>query len=512
MRIYLSPQPTLAKNKAVLVSFFVPEQKTKNRPNPLTPLRARKPTHPYLKKLSLEDAAYVAKIMAHDFTTSQEKFREVHLPSNPDQLIILANLGKKNEWSEKKYILFVRKFIAFLKDKRIESAALFLNDFRATALPARTLTQLLAENLLMADFTFHKYKETPKEGWPEVKEIEVIIPAPVSPSIKIGLEEGLIIGEEVNNCRILANTPGGEMTPQKLAEASLEIGKRTGIKVTIFDEKKIKELGMGGVIGVAQGSDSPPRFIIMEYEGTKTGKPIVFAGKGVTFDTGGLNLKPSEAIYEMHLDMSGGAAVMHALAAIARMKLSVKIIGLIPAVENMPSGSSYHPGDILKTITGKTIEVLNTDAEGRVILADALGYAQKLNPKLIVDVATLTGAAMVALGQRATAIFTTNEKLESLARAIGNRSGDYVWPLPLWNEYAEDIKGTFGDVANTGKTRYGGAIAGAIFLKQFVGEYPWIHLDIAPTMTTIEGQFLAKGALGTGVRFLVELAKNANKL
>lgn len=517
MKVILSHKPSLTKNKAVLVSFFTPE---------------KKPAHPYLKKLSQTDAAYIAKIMAHDFTTAQEKFREVHLPSNPDQLIVLANLGKTNEWNEKKYILFARKLVTYLKDHRIKSSSVFLNDFKFNPLPIRRITQLFAENVILADFTFNKYKEPPKEGWPEINEIEIIVPVPVSPSIKTGLEEGLIIGEETNNCRILANTPGGEMTPQKLAQAALEVGKKTGIKVDVFDEKKIKELGMGGILGVSKGSDEKPRFIVMKYDSGKPAplgkkglpnkviQPIVFAGKGVTFDTGGLNLKPSEAIYEMHMDMSGGAAVIHAMAAIARMKLPVKIIGLIPAVENMPSGSSYHPGDILKTITGKTIEVLNTDAEGRIILADTLGYAQKLNPKLIVDAATLTGAATVALGQRAIALFsssgeqgrTTNEKLEKFARDIGMNSGDYVWPLPLWDEYYDDVKGTFGDIANTGKKGQGGAIAGAIFLKQFVGNYPWMHLDIAPTMTTIEGQFLAKGASGTGVRFLVELAKNANKI
>ena len=497
MKISLSPQPTLIKNKAVLVTFF----------------SDKKPAHSYLKNLVPMDKTYIAKIMTHDFTTSQEKFREVHLPSNPEHLIILANLGKKTEWTEKKYILFTRKLISFLKDKKIKSVSLFSKDLEISDLKESNLISLMSQNILMADFTFNDYKETPKEGWPEIVEIEIINKKTNSAVLKRALEEGLIIGEEVNNCRILANTPGGDMTPEKLANAALEIGKKTGVKVTVYDERKIKELGMGGVIGVSKGSDSPPRFIIMEYAGGKKGtRQLVFAGKGVTFDTGGLNIKPTESIYEMHLDMSGGAAVMHALAAISRLKLRLNITGLIPAVENMPSGSSYHPGDILKTITGKTIEVLNTDAEGRVILADALGFAQRLKPKLIVDVATLTGAAMVALGQRATALFSTNEKLEKFARDIGNKSGDYVWPLPLWDEYTEDIKGTFGDVANTGKTRYGGAISGAIFLKQFVGEYPWLHLDIAPTMTTIEGQFLTKGASGTGVRFLVELARNANKI
>src|SRR3989344_2547118 len=252
--------------------------------------------------------------------------------------------------------------------------------------------------------------------------------------------------------------------------AAEEAGKQTKVKVTILDEKQIKKLGMGGVIGVSRGSSEKPRFIIMEYKHPDYKQaPLVLVGKGVTFDTGGLNLKPDKAIHEMHMDMSGGAAVIHGVAAISRLNIPIHVVGLIPAVENMPSGSSYHPGDILRSITGRTIEVLNTDAEGRIILADALGYAKRYNPRLVVDIATLTGAAMVALGQRVSALFTKDEKLEELFRSLGESSGDYLWPMPLWDEYEEDIKGTFGDVANVGKTEaYGGSITAAMFLSQFV--------------------------------------------
>jgi len=226
----------------------------------------------------------------------------------------------------------------------------------------------------------------------------------------------------------------------------------------------------------------------------------------VTFDTGGINLKPSDSILGMNMDMSGGASVIHALTSAVRLKMKKNIVALIPAVENMASGSSYRPGDILRSMSGKTIEVLNTDAEGRIILADALIYAKKYHPSLVVDVATLTGAALVALGERASALFTQDEKLETLFRHLGEESGDYVWPLPLWDEYDEEIKGTFGDVANLGKTRYGGAITAAIFLKQFVDKsYPWVHLDIAPRMTTLPDEFLAKGSAGAPVRLLVKL-------
>jgi len=445
-------------------------------------------------------------------TFDERTARVFLLPSNPQNRLLLLCLGDPKRFQRRKSDVALRRIIASLKEANVSRGTLLLTDIVLRGEKTEDALRRAAINILLADFQFTKYKEAPKEGWPKISEITFI--APRDTKHEQALREGIIIGEETNHCRILANTPGGDMTPSKLAAAAIAEKKRAGAKLTVrvLDEKAMRKLSMGGVLGVGKGSADKPRFIILEFHGgPKTQKPLVFCGKGVTFDTGGLNLKPETAILEMHMDMSGGAAVIHALSAIARLGLKVNVVGLIPAVENMPSGSSYRPGDLLKTITGKTIEVLNTDAEGRVILADALGYAQRYQPKLIVDVATLTGAAMVALGQRMIALFTQDPKLEALGRTIGEQSGDDVWPLPLWDEYLEDIRGTFGDVANTGKNRYGGAITAAMFLRQFVGDYPWMHLDIAPTMTSIEGQCLAKGATGTGVRFLVELAREYSK-
>ena len=244
------------------------------------------------------------------------------------------------------------------------------------------------------------------------------------------------------------------------------------------------------------------------YGGKKNDAPFVFVGKGVTFDTGGLNLKPEDHMLDMWMDMCGGAAVISALGAIAKLKLPVNVIGLVPAVENMPGGAGYRPGDLLKSLSGKYIEVLNTDAEGRVILADALTYAEKYKPRLVVDVATLTGACMVALGAQAAGLFTPDDKIANELLTAGEISGDYLWRLPLWEEYEDEVKGTFGDVQNLGKSRYGGAITAAMFLYQFAKKYPWVHIDIAGTMKAVDGQGLAKGATGTGTRVLIELAKN----
>ena len=416
-------------------------------------------------------------------------------------------IGKRDEVTRRKLFLIARQVIAAAKTNRIKKIAVNFSDFDFPKLKMKDseLAELLAINFEMANFEFVKYKSVPKEGWNFVEEVYVV--GKVSKEIKDGFARGQIIGQEVNGCRVLANTPGGEMTPRILASEARKATKGAKVKVRILGATDIKKLKMGGIMGVAQGSDEAPRFIVLEYfGGPKTEQPVVLVGKGVTFDTGGLNLKPTEAIYEMHMDMSGGAAVIHAIALAAKLKLKKNVVGLIPAVENMPSGSSYRPGDVLRTMSGKTIEVLNTDAEGRIILADALTYAKKYNPKIVIDVATLTGAAVVALGQRASAIFSKDESVIEKLRELGEKTGEYVWPLPLWDEYEEEVKGTFGDIANAQKSKYGGAISGAMFLYQFAKDLscPWVHIDIAPRMTAIDGEYLAKGAAGAPVRLLIK--------
>ncbi len=416
-------------------------------------------------------------------------------------------IGKRDEVTRRKLFLIARQIIATAKANRAKKIAINFSDFDFHKLKMgdSELAELLATNFEMANFEFVKYRTVPPEGWSFVE--EVYVRGSLGREVQEGFRRGQLIGVEVNGCRVLANTPGGEMTPEILASEAKKAMRGTKVKVRIFGSTDIKKLKMGGIIGVAQGSVLEPRFIILEYYGgRKLEKPIVLVGKGVTFDTGGLNLKPTEGIYEMHMDMSGGAAVIHTIALAAKLKIRKNIVGLIPAVENMPSGSSYRPGDVLRSMSGKTIEVLNTDAEGRIILADALTYAKKYNPVLVVDVATLTGAAVVALGQRASAIFSKDERLIDKLRMLGEETGDYVWPLPLWDEYEEEIKGTFGDVANTQKSRYGGAISGAMFLYQFAKDLncPWVHIDIAPRMTAIEGEYLAKGAAGAPVRLLIK--------
>ncbi|MFZ3032048.1 MAG: leucyl aminopeptidase [Candidatus Moraniibacteriota bacterium] len=425
---------------------------------------------------------------------------------NGIETLVLA-IGKGQDMTRRKLMLLARRVVREALAKKYEEVVIDFQAFHFSHLKMAVvdLAELLAVNFLMAEFSFQEFLTVPKEGFPRIKNI--FLTGVSGKEIKSGIERGMVIGEEVNQSRHIATMPGGAMTPEILARHARASVKGLPVKVTVLDEKQMTKLGMGGILGVGMGSEARPRFIVMEYFGTKkTEHPTILVGKGVTFDTGGINLKPSDSILGMNMDMSGGAAVIHALAAAARLKVRKNIVALIPAVENMASGSSYRPGDILHSMSGKTIEVLNTDAEGRIILADALHYAKRYTPSLVIDVATLTGAAMVALGERATALFTEDEKLELKLRHLGEESGDHVWPLPLWDEYDAEVKGTFGDVANLGRTRYGGAITAAVFLKQFVDKaYSWVHLDIAPRMTTLPDEFLSKGSAGAPVRLLVKV-------
>ncbi len=425
---------------------------------------------------------------------------------NGEETLVLM-IGKREAVTRRRLMLLARRVVREALAKKYTELAIDFTQFQFSHLkiaPA-DLAELLVVNFIMAEFSFQEFLTVPKEGFPIIKNI--YLTGVESNVVKMGIAQGKIVGEEVNRSRHIATMPGGDMTPEILARHARASVRGLPVKVTVLNEREMTKQKMGGVLGVGQGSSAPSRFIILEYFGTKKSEqPIVLVGKGVTFDTGGINLKPSDYILGMNMDMSGGAAVIHALAAAARLKLKKNIVVLVPAVENMMSGASYRPGDILQSMSGKTIEVLNTDAEGRIILADALHYAKRYRPSLVIDVATLTGAAMGALGERASALFTADEKLEMKFRHLGEESGDHVWPLPLWDEYDAEIKGTFGDVANLGRTRYGGAITAAVFLKQFVDQaYPWVHLDIAPRMTTLPDEFLAKGSAGAPVRLLVKV-------
>ena len=328
-------------------------------------------------------------------------------------------------------------------------------------------------------------------------------------ALEAGAKRGEIVGEAINNARRMALTPANDMTPTHMAQRATELAKEAGLELEILDEDAMQKLGMGSLLGVSRGSDEPARMIIMTYKGDPSSKELLaLVGKGLTFDSGGISIKPAENMHEMKYDMSGGAGVIAAMTAIGKLKPKLNVVGIVPASENLPGPRAMKPGDILKSMTGKTIEVINTDAEGRLILADGLGYAQKLGATKIVDAATLTGACVVALGHAASAAMGNDESFMQQFLAAVKPTGERYWQMPLYDDYTTAVKSEIADLRNSTGRAAGSLTAGA-FLKSFVGDLPWIHLDIAGTAyLDSESAWQAKGPTGTPVRAFVALVES----
>jgi len=334
---------------------------------------------------------------------------------------------------------------------------------------------------------------------PLVSAVTVVVDKGQAKAVQLGLAQGQAIGAGVMLAREWANRPGNHCTPTLLAEQAKKLAKSHGLKVEVFDRKGIEKIGMGSFLAVSQGSEESPRFIVLRYQGAaKTKAPLVLVGKGITFDTGGISIKPAAEMDEMKFDMGGAASVLGTFLAVAELKAKVNLVGLIPACENMPDGRSLKPGDVVTSLSGQTIEVLNTDAEGRLILCDALTYAERFKPAAVVDVATLTGACVIALGNHRSGLFTADETLASELQAAGQAGLDPCWRMPLDEEYDEVLKSNFADMANVGP-RAGGAITAAMFLRRFTGKYRWAHLDVAGTAWKSGA---AKGSTGRPVPLL----------
>ena len=377
--------------------------------------------------------------------------------------------------------------------------------------------QSTTEGLTLGEFDGGSYKtgETKLSAAPRVTLVLLDLPdsSPETfPRREAAISRGRILGECSNLARELANEPGNTLTPREFATRAARIASEGGASVDILDEKQIEALGMGLLMGVARGSSEPPRLIVFRHDpaGAVHGGPVLgLVGKGITFDTGGISIKPADGMERMKDDMAGGAAVACAMRAIAMLGAPIRVIGIVPMTENMPGGRAIKPGDILKSAEGKTVEVLNTDAEGRLILGDGLWYARKLGATHLVDVATLTGAVVVALGKHTTGLFGTPDWWVDQVRRVGDRAGDRMWPLPLYDDYFDLLKSDIADFTNTGG-RPGGSITAALFLKEFTGGLPWVHLDIAGTAWAEEARpYQPKGATGVAVRTLAELAFTA---
>ena len=375
--------------------------------------------------------------------------------------------------------------------------------------PAKAMSEAVA----MANYDFSYYKsQTPAKTI--IDDFEIILDsAKDKRAAAKGLTAGLAIARAVSASRDLGNHPANVATPEHLAKHARALGKEfpKDVKVKVLGKPEIIKENMGALLGVSQGSDEEPRFIILEYLPKKTGPLIVLVGKGLTFDSGGISIKPSDKMDEMKYDMAGGADVMGVIQAAAELKLPINLVGLIPATENLPSGKAIKPGDILKSRSGKTIEVVNTDAEGRLILSDALDYAKKYQPDLVIDYATLTGSIVVALGDDLIGAFTNAPRLLPQLEEAAKTTGEKIWPMPLVSDYMLFIKSDFADLRNQSTMRYGDAIHAANFLREFT-DYPWIHMDIAGVAwATREKPYRPKGATGTGIRLTLEFLKNFKK-
>ncbi len=371
--------------------------------------------------------------------------------------------------------------------------------------------QALVEGYRLGSWKMLDYKSDPEVKKETNQTISVLCAnRKVENKTSKGVERGAIIGAAVSQCRRLAFHPSNYLTPAKLAEKAKGLGKRDGFSVKVLNVTQIEKERMGALLAVNKGSsENQARFIIMQYDGGRKGQaPVVLVGKGVTFDTGGISLKPGMNMYEMKGDMTGSAVVISTMSAIARLKVKLNVVALVPTTENMPSGDALKPGDIVTARNGKTIEIINTDAEGRLILADALDYANKFNPQAVIDIATLTGATLFALGYAGAPILGTSKTVLDRLRAGSKATAEKVWELPLWPEFTTQMKSAIADLVNSGGRPAGTATAAA-FLKEFIGDYPWAHIDIAYVDLEPSGQpYSPKGPSGFGVRLLIETLAN----
>ncbi|ORJ62149.1 leucyl aminopeptidase [Geothermobacter hydrogeniphilus] len=419
--------------------------------------------------------------------------------------VLLIGLGKTAEISGETLRQGAGRAVRQLRERRLGQFCLDLASF-STARTADLAVQATAEGLLLAGYSFDHYlSDDERKAAPVDEGLLLVDTRAQRDQAAAGVADAAAICAGACFARTLVNQPGNIKSPAFLAEQAQSMAAEAGLKCTVLERRQLEKEGCGALLGVAQGSCRDPRLIILEYNGGDPAQqPITLVGKGVVFDAGGISLKPADKMDEMKMDMAGGAAVLGTVKAAAALRLPVNLVGIVPAVENLPSGTAYRPGDILTSLSGKTIEVLNTDAEGRLILADALSYAARFKPRVVIDLATLTGACIIALGHHASAVLGNHDGLIKQLLAAGRRSGERLWQLPLWDDYDHQIKSEVADVKNVGG-RPAGTITAAAFLQTFARDYTWAHLDIAGTAwQEKERDYLSPGGTGVGVRLLIE--------
>jgi leucyl aminopeptidase len=463
------------------------------------------------------DFSYLSGINSALYSTIQEMISNKEFNANlgtslvlstmgkaPMKKITLIGLGKKEKFSNEIARIVSAKAAIKVKEMGISEFSILLFSNLDEG-----LIEAICEGVGLSLYSFNQYKTNDSKNEITVNQVTILINADM-PNIQSIVDRTSLMVEAVNFARDLSNLPPNYCSPSQLATIAVSVATEYGLKHRIIERYEMESMGLNGIVSVGKGSHYPPKLIILEYHGsTDDRKPYLLVGKGVTFDTGGISLKDSDKMDEMKFDKSGGCDIIAIMKAVASLKLAINVVGLIPSVENMPSSTSYRPGDIIKMYNGKTVEVLNTDAEGRLILADALAFGiSSFNPKAVIDLATLTGACIIALGTNVAAVIGRNKKFIDELYNVAETTGEKLWELPLYEEFYEQIKSSVADIKNVGG-RPGGAITAAAFLSNFTNGLPWVHLDIAGTAWTQEGTYERaynpKGATGFGIRTLVKL-------
>jgi leucyl aminopeptidase len=415
--------------------------------------------------------------------------------------VLLVGLGRERDFNEASYRAAMTGAVKALRTTGASEATVCLTDVAVKKRETGWKVEQAVLAIMDGVYRFDRLKSKPPESKRALRKI--VLHVPKRSEITEGetaVERAQAIAEGILLAKDLGNLPGNYCTPTYLAEQALELGKRHGLRVEVLEQKEIEKLGMGSFLAVAKGSTQPPKLIVIEYNGgKKDAPPVALVGKGITFDTGGISIKPAAEMDEMKFDMCGAASVFGTMKAIALMRLPLNVVGVIPATENMPDGNAVKPGDVVTTMSGQTVEILNTDAEGRLVLCDALTYVEKYKPAAVVDIATLTGAMVIALGHVATGLFANSDPLARELIQAGETAWDRAWHMPLWDDYQEQLKSNFADFPNIG-ARAGGSITAACFLSRFTKTYPWAHLDIAGTAWKSGAE---KGATGRPVALLV---------
>lgn len=441
-----------------------------------------------------------------DFRAEYGETRNLFVNKGSLKYIVLAGLGEEKEYKLEKFNSLIAEIAKRLRDSNIGKFGILLQSFASSSCDEGQIAENAAISIMLGLHQFTDYRTKELEKIKYADEITLVSEGNYSESIR----KSVIISEAIIKSRDLANTPPNVANPEYVANYAKELAKKSGMKCAILDRHGIEKLKMGCFLAVAQGSKNEPRLIVLEYSGAgKNEKPVVLVGKGITFDSGGLNIKPYPSMTTMKGDKTGAVTAIHTIEACALLKLPINVVSITPLCENMPDAASYRPDDVLKAYNGMTVEVKNTDAEGRMILADALAYAGKYSPKAIIDIATLTGATMVVLGSVGTPIMGNDEKLLGKIKEASKKSLDKVWEMPLWDEYAELLKSEIADIKHLNEEGGAGTIIGGIFLKNFVGSAPWAHLDIASTSwAKMDAGIYAKGSTGVPVRLLIEVLRD----